>query len=323
MKNEYLGILYMECKLPIKDFEIRIDRRGRKKAKIMGKKENLPDELQIGEAWKVFGKWMVAIGESDQNEVNIPNYGTRSGHVCIVLRGLGFTLYFYELIDDYTKEQYKAFDHIRLLLDRVLVTNQAASARLRNFLEKVDKHKGVLFPNFFTNFDQKKIAEWSEDIDAEIEKWSNTPFEFQNLNRGKYINSICNPTPESLKWDVKGCYEQLLSAFNTLRPTLPEENIQIIDELILRCEHGYFLGYLIDKTIKEYEKDHPKIGKQKAGIRTTTFLTRRVDRYRKTREKKVKLAAQEAFGLTPEVQEKLDRMFEFEEERVINEKDNT
>ena len=305
----------MECKIPIiADFEINSTKRGRKRVHLMGKKKDLPAKLKIGEAWKVFGKWMVAMGESDQNEVDIPMYGIKSGHVCIVLRGLGFTLYFYELIDDYTQDQYQAFKHIRLLLDRVLVTNQAASARLKNFLEKVEKHKGALFPNFFTNFDQKKISEWSEDIDNEIEKWSNTPFEFQNLNRGKYINEICNPTPEHLKWDIKGCYEQLLSAFNTLRPTLPKENIAIIDELILRCEHGYFLGYLIDKTIKKYEKSHPKVGRQKAGIRPTSFLTRKVNNYRQTREKKVKLAAKESFGLTPKVMRKLKRMFEFHKE---------
>jgi hypothetical protein len=216
------------------------------------------------------------------------------------------------LIDDYTKDQYKAFHHIRLLLDRVLVTNQAASARLRNFLEKVDKHTGTLFPNFFANFDKDKIAEWSDDIDTEIEKWSNTPFKFQRLNREKYVSEICNPTPEYLKWDVKGCYEQLLSAFNTLKPILPQENIEIIDELIIRCEHGYFLGYLIEKTIKEYEKKHPKVGKQKAGKRTTSFLRRKVDNYRKTREKKVKLACKEAFGLTPKVKKKLKRMFIYE-----------
>lgn len=310
MKNKYLGRLSMECKIPIiADMEV-VKKRGRKRVHLMGKKKNLPEKLKIGEAWKVFGKWMVAIGESDQNEVDIPMYGIKSGHVCIVLRGLGFTLYFYELIDDYTQEQYKAFSHIRLLLDRVLVTNQAASARLRNFLEKVEKHKGTLFPDFFSNFDQNKIAEWSDDIDSDIEKWSNTPFEFQNLNRGKYINEICNPTPEHLKWDIKGCYEQLLSAFNTLRPTLPEENIQIIDELIIRCEHGYFLAYLIDKTIKEYEKKHPKIAKH--GKRTTSFLRKRVDRFRRKREEKVKLAAKEAFGLTPKVKRKLKRMFEFE-----------
>lgn len=302
----------MECKLPIiADIEVK-KKRGRTRAHLMGEKKNLPAKLQIGEAWKVFGKWMVAIGESDQNEVEIPMHGIKSGHICIVLRGLGFTLYFYELIDDYTIEQMQAFKHIRLLLDRVLVTNQAASARLRYFLEHIEKWKGNIFPKFFNTFDQKKIAEWSDEIDEGIEKWSNTEFKFQNLNREKYISAICNPTPESLKWDVKGCYEQLLSALNTIKPTLPEENIQIIDELITRCEHGYFLGFLLDRTIREYEKKHPKMAESKASIRSTTFLRRKVNNYRKTREEKVKIASKEAFGLTKEVKKKLNRMFELE-----------
>jgi hypothetical protein len=275
----------------------------------MGKKKDLPEKLQIGEAWKVFGKWMVAIGESDQNEVNIPNYGIKSGHICIVLRGLGFTLYFYELIDDYTEEQYKAFNHIRLILDRVLITNQAASARLKFFLSRCDGWTGPVFPKFFSKFPQSKIKKWSSQIDEEIEKWSNEPFEFKNIDRKKYLQQVLNPKNRRLLYDVKGCYEMLLSALNTLKLTLPEENIEIIDELILRCEHGYFLGFLLEKTIEEYEKKHKKIANDAQAIRSQNYLRNRVDKFRNGREEKVLLASKEAFGLTNEVKEKLNRMF--------------
>jgi hypothetical protein len=95
---------------------------------------------------------------------------------------------------------------------------------------------------------------------------------------------------------------------NTLKCTLPEENIQIIDELITRCEHGYFLGYLVEKTIMEFENKHPT----NEGIRSNKYLMKRMESFRKNREKKVMLASKEAFDLTDEVKEKLNRMFLFE-----------
>ena len=57
---------------------------------------------------------------------------------------------------------------------------------------------------------------------------------------------------------------------------------------------------------------HPKMAESKASIRSTTFLRRKVNNYRKTREEKVKIASKEAFGLTKEVKKKLNRMFELE-----------
>ena len=302
----------MECKLPMNKFDVRIDRKGIKRAVLMGKKKDLPAELQMGQAWKVFGKWMVAIGESDQNEVDIPIKGVQSGHVCIVLRGLGFTLYFYELIGDYTEEQLLAFDHIRLIFDRVLVCNQAASVRLRFFLERFKGWSGNIFPNFFNEFPQDKIANWAEQIDDEIDMWSNEKFEFKKINRNKYIREITNPEPKNLLWDVKGCYSMLLSAMNTLKPDLPKENMEILDEIIIRCEHGYFLGFLLEKTIQEFEKKHPKVVNSKSATRSTQYLRERSTKFRMGREHKVMLASKEAFGLTDEVKKKLNRMFVYE-----------
>lgn len=294
----------MECKIPIKEFDIRTARNDVKMPVMKGKKADLPSQLQIGEAWKVFGKWMVKIGESDQNEVIIPKKGLQSGHICIVLRGLGFTLYFYELIDEYTQAQYEAFDEIRLIFDRVLVTNQAASARLRYYLEKYEKWNGNVFPKFFNTFSVKKIEKWSDDIDSEITYHLNQKYEFKKRERSKYWKSITNPNPAKLKWDVKGCYARLLSAFSTLKPTLPQENIEIIEELITRCEHGYFLGYLIEKTLDEFDEKYGD-----AFSRSPAYLMKRMKDFRVNRERKVKLASQEAFGLTKEVKKKLERMF--------------
>ena len=108
----------MECKIPIIKFKkTRITRSGVEiPAMLNAKKRELPEYLQVGQAWKVFGKWLVAMGQSDQAQIEISG-GLKSGHVCIVLRGIGFTFYFYELIDNYTKEQLKIFDYIRLILD--------------------------------------------------------------------------------------------------------------------------------------------------------------------------------------------------------------
>ena len=274
------------------------------------KKKNLPIEFQTGEAWKVFGKWIVDVNESDQYNIETSSYGIQSGHICIVLRGLGFSLYFYELIDDYTKEQYDAFDYIRLLLDRVLVTNQAASYKLRFYLEKFYNWEGEIFPRFFTDFPHDIIAEWSEEIDNEIDEWSKKKFEFEKIDRGKYIESITDPSSIDLLWDIKGCYGMLLSVLNTIKPTLPDnENIEIINDFISKCEHGYFLGFLIERTIKQHENEYKMYDK---GIRGKDYLKNKVNKFRKEREKKVILATKEAFQLTEEVKKKLRRMFVLE-----------
>jgi len=268
-------------------------------------KEDLPDYLKAGLAWNVFGKWVVADGESDQNAVRIGSDGTlKSGHVCIVLRGLGFTFYFYEIIDDYSKEQYDIFDYIRLVLDKILVTNQASSYKLRWYLQRYENWTGSIFPKFFNIYDQKKIAKWSEQIDDEIEENSNKKFILKKRDRKKYWNLITSDHQNI--FDIKGCYGELLSIFNTIKPILPQDNIAIIEELILRCEHGYFLGFLLDKTFQEYSKKYPDVIPEE---RSKEYLLKRLQDFRKGREERVYAASKEAFELNDHLKEKLRRMF--------------
>lgn len=302
----------MKCKIPIIKFKnTRITKQGIELPVMLDdEKKKLPEYLQVGQAWKVFGKWLVAMGQSDQNEIEFPDGTLKSGHVCIVLRGIGFTLYFYELIDDYTEEQLKIFNYIRLVLDRVLVTNQVASIKLRFFLEKFASWKGNVFPKFFNTFNDNKIAEWSNQIDEEIEQASKIKYVYKKIGREKYWTSIIKPKNKKDLWDIKGCYTELLSIFNTIKSDLPQENIKIIDELITRCEHGYFLGFLLEKTIQEYERKHPNIKNSNQATRTETYLRRRLTNFRKGRESKVMLASKEAFGLSKQVKKKLKRMFE-------------
>jgi len=306
----------MRCSIPIKSFETRKNRSGITlpmigKDEFGKKKRDLPEYLQLGEAWKVFGKWMVAIGESDQNEIKIRD-GMHSGHVCIVLRGIGFTLYFYELIGDYTNEQLKTFNYTRLVLDRVLVTNQVASVRLRFYLEKFYKWNGNIFPKFFNTFDNKKISNWSDQIDDEIEQYSKVKYNYKNVDREKYWRSIVESPKKEKLWDIKGCYAELLSILNTIKSDLPQDNIIVIDELIVRCEHGYFLGFLVEKSLKEYHEAHPNVADSHSAIRSKNYLLNRLEKFRTGREKRVTTAAKESFGLTPEVVKKLNRMFIYE-----------
>jgi hypothetical protein len=313
----------MKCSIPLNSFETRMSKGIA--VPIIGKdefgkrKRDLPEYLQIGEAWKVFGKWMVAMGESDQEQIKIRD-GMHSGHVCIVLRGIGFTLYFYELIGDYTKEQLKIFNYIRLVLDRVLVTNQVASVRLRFYLEKFYKWNGNIFPKFFNTFDNKKISEWSDQIDEEIDRWSKVRYHFKNKNNNnnidEYWRSITKPNKKEKLWDIKGCYAELLSIFNTIKSDLPQDNIIVIDELIVRCEHGYFLGFLVEKSFKEYNEAHPNVADSHSAIRSKNYLLDRVRKFRTGREKRVAIAAKEAFGLTPEVVKKLNRMFVYKKVKI-------
>ena len=306
----------MRCSIPIKSFETRKNRSGITlpmigKDEFGKKKRDLPEYLQLGEAWKVFGKWMVAIGESDQNEIKIRD-GMHSGHVCIVLRGIGFTLYFYELIGDYTNEQLKTFNYTRLVLDRVLVTNQVASVRLRFYLEKFYKWNGNIFPKFFNTFDNKKISNWSDQIDDEIEQYSKVKYNYKNVDREKHWRSIVESPKKEKLWDIKGCYAELLSILNTIKSDLPQDNIIVIDELIVRCEHGYFLGFLVEKSLKEYHEAHPNVADSHSAIRSKNYLLNRLEKFRTGREKRVTTAAKESFGLTPEVVKKLNRMFIYE-----------
>jgi hypothetical protein len=303
----------MKCDLPINIKEIRKTREEIKVPVIDGIHKDSKTYGNISEAWKQFGKWMVAIEESKyKEEVEVSQWGIKDPHICIVLRSIGFTLYFYELIGDYKEEHYKAFRHIRLILDRVLVTNQGASKRLRYFIQNHDSKnwKGRLFPDFFEDFPQEKISKWSERIDEEIEEVSNRKFVFKEINRNEYWKEIINPRKSKLRWDVKGCYSMLLSALNTLRPTLPQENIMIMDDIILRCEHGYYLGFLLEKSIGEYENKYPKASKSPEATRTVKHLNLKLRNFRKGREKRVLFVSKISFGLTPEVKNRLRRMFD-------------
>ena len=276
---------------------------------LKGKKEKLPEYLQMRQAWAIFGKWMVAEGESDQNQVKIYKGYEKSGHVCIVLRGIGFTFYFYELIGTYTPEQYKIFDNMRLILDRVLVTNQCVSFKLRYYLEQ-ENWKGNIFPRFFREYSDEKIAKYADQIDSEIEEVSNKEYVYKKNDRKKYHRDIISPTNSKMKFDIKGCYAELLSILNTLKHTLPQDNIMIIDDLIEKCEHGYFLGFLIEKELEDFADKYPNINK---GIRGKKYLTQKLKNFIKGREQRVMTASKEAFGLNTEVVKRLNRMFVYTE----------
>ena len=271
-----------------------------------GRKDELPEYLQLRQAWAVFGKWMVADGESDQNQVPIYKGYEKSGHVCIVLRGIGFTLYFYELIGTYTPEQYKIFDNMRLILDKVLITNQCVSYTLRAYVEK-EGWSGNLFPKFFKDYPSEKIAKYSDQIDSDIERFSNTPYVYKEINRKAYHKSIISPPNPLMKFDIKGCYAELLSILNTIKSELPPENIHIIDDIIQKCEHGYFLGFLVEKALEEYRKKHGE-----GRMRHRDFLIPKLKKFTQGREKRVTTASKEAFGLTKEVARRLNRMFYYE-----------
>jgi hypothetical protein len=273
---------------------------------LKGTKKGLPEYLQMGAAWKVFGKWMVASGQSDQNEVKIGNYLKKSGHVCIVLRGIGFSMYFYELIGDFEPEQYEIFNVIRFYLDRVLVTNQYVSYKLGFFLRK-EGWVGEVFPKFFAQYPEKKIGDYSDEIDDDIERYSNIEYVHKNINRKQLHGSIISPTKSKMKYDIKGCYVALLSIFNTIKHTIPQDNLIIIEDLIERCEHGYFLGFLLEKTLEDFEKKYP--GTKNAGDATETFIRQKLKKYTIGRENRVTTATKEAFGLTPDIVERLNRMF--------------
>jgi hypothetical protein len=273
----------IECKIP--------------KPEVIVKPNNL-EEKNIGSVWKIFNNLMC---NSDGYKAEI--YQNR-GHICEVLKGIGFTFYFYELIDNYTEEQLEIFNYVRLVLDKVLACNQYASRILR-FILNSEGWSGAIFPRFFNEFDQRKIAEYSNQIEKEIEKLSNTEFIFNKIERDDYWNIILENKQGLL--DVKGCYGELLSIFNTLKPSLPQENISIMDDLISRCEHGYFLGFLLEKT---FNKKKNKI--KHAPKRSKSYLKKRLINFRKGREKRVLLASREIFKPSDILDKKLERIFEFE-----------
>jgi len=300
----------MECKLNYKFYKTRRTSENVKVPDIDGYIPGSNEYSLHSHIWKDFGKWIVALDEENEKEnVKVSNWGKEHKHICVVLKSIGFTIYFFELIDDYTEEQYNAFNHIRLILDRILVTNQIASKKLKFFLEKEGKFEGRVFPHFFKNFPQEEIAKYSGQIENEIEEWSNKKFEFKNLDRIKYWNKITGGEEKNRR-DIKGCYAQLLSALNTLKPDLPKENIMIIDDVIERCEHGYFLGFLLEKTLDDYEKKYPKMKNANDATRTKQYMIKRLTKFRKGREKRVLFVTKKIFEFDDNAKTKLRRMFD-------------
>ena len=93
--------------------------------------------------------------------------------------------------------------------------------------------------------------------------------------------------------------------FNTIKPDLPEDNIMIINDIIEKCEHGYFLGYLLYKAMEKYAKKYP----ENEGIRSKKYMTKRLNSFIKGREEMVLNATKETFGLDDKIVKKLNRMF--------------
>jgi hypothetical protein len=293
----------MECKLPIKGYNETFKSRQNIEIPVI---DNIPTDTKayshISETWKQFGKWLVVIEESKEK---VSKGGLNHNHVCVVLKSVGFTFYFYELIDNYTEDQLDAFRYLRLLLDGVLVANQVSGGKLKYYLQQTRNWQGEVFPRFLRQFPENKIARWSDKIDAEIEEWSNKKFDLskvRDIKRRDYWNKIAKPN----NYNIKGYYGEILSVFNTLKPDLPQENIMIIDDMIERFEHGYHLGYLTDRSIKDFTK---KLG-SKAG-KSKSFLMDKLKKFRIGREDRIIKASKQAFEWNDDVRRKLNRMFEF------------
>ena len=122
------------------------------------------------------------------------------------------------------------------------------------------------------------------------------------------------PSDSKMKFDIKGNYATLLSILNTIKDSLPQDNIMIIEDLIERCEHGYFLGFLIEKSLDDFLEKYPNTKNQ--GIRDKDYLVPKLNKFVRGRESRVITATKEAFGLTPEIVEKLNRMFVYNKVEV-------
>jgi hypothetical protein len=264
-----------------------------------GKNEN--KNIDYGSAWSVFGLWIA--GHPDRTDVYRKTVGPLkgTGHICIVLRGSFFTLYYYEIVNNLTPEQSNVFEEMRLTFDKILIANQSVIEIFKNNTNL--KSKGMtgagVFPQFFNDYDAKVIAEHSDRIDEEILEWNEKKYIYKKTNRDKELERFAN---SKKVWDIKDVYGELLSMLNTIKPGLPDESMNIIDTIMERCEYGYHLGYL---TRLELEKmKNKKVGASK--------MIEKANKYRRGRESKIKQASAKAFGLTPEVKEKLRRMFIYE-----------
>ena len=264
----------------------------------------LDEFSRIGQAWKTFSKLMKEkeLEKELGKKIGVGDGTLKSGHICVVLKGIGFALYFYELIDEYTEEQLRIFEHIRLILDKILMRNQNASQELSHYLRRYLSWRGEVFPKFFGEIDREKILSWSDQIDKEIEEWSNIEYEYEEMDREELWREIITSNSK----DIKECYGELLSILNTIKPDLPKENISMIEELILRCEHGYYLGFQLERVFEEYKEKHPAFVPKR---RTKNWRKEKLYKFRYGREQRILEASTIAFGMSEELKEKLRRMF--------------
>jgi hypothetical protein len=260
--------------------------------------KNENKKINYGSAWSVFGKWIA--GHPDRTDIMRVKHGPLkgTGHICIVLRGSFFTLYYYEIVNDLTPEQSNIFEEMRLTFDKILIANQSVIEIIRNNTDLESQSKGI-FPQYFNDYDAKVIAEHSDRIDEEIEMWNEKKYVYKKTNRNKELKRYVNSKEV---WDIKDRYGELLSMLNTIKPSLPDKSMSIIDTIMERCEYGYHLGYLTRLDLEKIK--NKKIGADR--------LLERANKYRKGRESKIKQASAKAFGLTPEVKGKLKRMFIYE-----------
>jgi hypothetical protein len=211
-------------------------------------------------------------------------------------------LYYYEIVNDLTPEQSNIFEEMRLTFDKILIANQAVIEVLDR--DRKLKSKGMtgagIFPQFFHDYDAKVIAEHSDKIDEEVLEWNEKKYVYKKTKRNKELQRFASSKDV---WNIKDRYGELLSILNTIKPSLPDESMDIIDTIIERCEYGYDLGYLTGLELEKIK--NKKVGADR--------LIARANKYRKGRESKIKQASAKAFGLTPEVKEKLKRMFIYEE----------
>lgn len=228
-------------------------------------------------------------GKNIFDPINLHNWfigrGIKTPHVCEVLKAFLFTLNYCELINDLNPQQIKLFDIARIYLDMALVRNQ-------HTINQISKPLNIDIVTFMADYDINKIDAYLPIINANIRKASLIKYDIKKIPT---YNEIDYPKDIWKLFDIKEVYYNLISILYTI-----ELKDAIFEELIEKAKNGYYIGFLMEKYLREKSNNYYISDEEKKIVKRTREV------YRLNVEKAIVERSIEDFGYTKK--NKLKRM---------------
>jgi len=159
-----------------------------------------------------------------------------------------------EFVDNYefTPEQQKYIDNIKLNLEIALPFGKFTTSKLQDFKERED-------PTYTNQKDFfEKDKDYISEMKKEIEKLKNnyTNYKPKEIDESKFFKDV----NDYRKYELVKNYEESYNLALQLNDTLDDEQKVKFEHVIKRIIHCFFMAYRMCRKIEDYKKRFPYKG---------------------------------------------------------------